>query len=70
MNVIVGDRPSIGGALITSECANNLPVLIDDFFICGKEVNIDGLGGAVGYAITEWGLWEAGKVTPVSGSVV
>ncbi|KAL3805964.1 hypothetical protein ACHAW5_002500 [Stephanodiscus triporus] len=75
MEVITGDLSSISTNSFTSiapgDCANKLPISIDDLHICGRDLPKDGIGGILGSAGPRWLRTDSTtrKVSTVTGQM-
>ena len=69
MEIITGDLPDADSDVVSDEtdCENDQPDVIDDLYICGRDVDLGGVGGVLGRANVLFVRTVGGKTTAVTG---
>ena len=69
MEIITGDLSDVDGDDISdnTDCENDQPEVIDDLYICGRDVDLGDVGGVLGRANVLFTRTVGGKTTAVTG---
>jgi len=69
--LVVGDLSSVQSADLpnSNQCLNDLPFRVDDLYICGRDIRIDGQGGILGRSGPQYIRQDpgTGRVTAING---